>query len=300
MRTRYTPSWLARMLAGALMSEVFLCATPVALAEPLDVWTLRSSTRFALEHAPKIVSARAAHEVALAFRTFGTMPRVGNPVVNVRAMIGRPDDSAATYALALGLPFDVAGTRRRYQAEARHVIEAAQARLSGVRNEVRSEAQNAYVHVVLSKQAHEIADESVATARELYEAVRTRLEHGAATAVDLALSEADFAEASAASVGAARIEIGAQHHFRQMLGLPAHATIAVEPLEAPSLPAISPGQALAIALKQRSEPRMLLSEQKRHEAADNRLAAQAVAPLTANLEAERQGNRQRRARSARA
>ncbi|HEX6239593.1 MAG TPA: hypothetical protein VFZ61_01820, partial [Polyangiales bacterium] len=54
-------------------------------------WTLATVTEAAIQRAPQVVAARASLEAARAYRTYGTMPRVGNPVLSVRAMVGRPD-----------------------------------------------------------------------------------------------------------------------------------------------------------------------------------------------------------------
>ncbi|HEY6878213.1 MAG TPA: TolC family protein, partial [Polyangiales bacterium] len=143
----------------------------------------------ALERAPRVRSAEAARNTAEAYRTFGTMPRASNPQVNVRAMIGKPDDPAATYAVTLGLPFDVAGRRRAWRREAGFISEQAEAELAAVRNEVRSEARVAYVMVAMASAARLVAEQSADTARELSERVQARLAANASTALDVALAQ---------------------------------------------------------------------------------------------------------------
>lgn len=274
------------------------CAVGIALTSaPTQAhsgpWTLESATEYALKRSPRVRTAQAAREVALAYRAFGTVPRVGNPVLNLRAMVGKPDDSAATYALLFGLPFDVAGRRKAWRNEARFVTDEAEALLLSALNDVRAESRAAYAEVATAEAAAEVAKESAETARELLRSVEARVGARAATALDLSMSETQYAEAESNLARTKRALIDAETGFRHMLGLPAQALVEVVPLTNPRMPeGLSEDTALARALARRREIFAWVSRRERWRAADARLRAEAVAPLTAGLEAERQGNRQ--------
>jgi cobalt-zinc-cadmium efflux system outer membrane protein len=256
-------------------------------------WTLDSATQFALQRSPRLRSAQTAREVALAYRAFGHMPRVGNPQVNLRAMIGRPDDPAATYAVMFGLPFDIAGRRKAWRSEARFIADEAEALLAATRNDVRTDARFAYAELATARAAESVAAESAATALELFRSVKARFEAHAATALDLSLSETQQAETESDLARARRAVVDAQTGFRQALGLPLEAPTEVVPLAHPRMPErLSSEAAVALALDQRRETAAWASQRERWRAADARLRAEAVAPLTAGIEAERQGNRQ--------
>ncbi|MDB4986492.1 MAG: efflux system, outer rane lipoprotein CmeC, partial [Myxococcaceae bacterium] len=234
----------------------------------------------------------ATRETAYAYRTFATMPRAGNPFVNLRAMIGQPDQSAATYAASLGIPFDVAGKRKAWRREASAMIDEAEARLEATRNEVRAEARGAYVQVALAHEARTVAEQTAGTARELLARVQARLDANAATALDLALSESQFAEATANLSRADRALVMAQNAFRQALGLHYRISVDVAVLPGPTLPeGLTAEAAVQRARRNRKESVAWASSEQRFQSADSRLRAEAVRPATAQLETEAQANR---------
>lgn len=246
--------------------------------------------RAALDHSPRVQSALAARETALAYRSFSTLPRAGNPQVSARALIGQPDGRAATYGLVLGLPFDVSGRRPAWRREASSIIAEAESLLEAARNDVRADALQAYTEVAVAEAARLLAEESVVTARELFERVRMRVEASASTALDLALAESQLAEAEADLQRAHRSLVEAEGAFRQVLDLPPLAPVELAPLPAPTLPdGFSVDDAIARAMRLRREPLAFASVAKRWRAADRRLRAEAVGPMVAALEGERQG-----------
>ncbi len=282
---------IVRSLGGVSCIVGALLAPVLASAES-GPWTIDAAVDVALRRSPRIRSAQAAREIALAHRAFGKLPRVGNPSLNVRAMIGKPDDPAATYALLFGLPFDVGGRRKAWRTEARFVLDVAEEQLLAARNDVRADARAAYAEVATAQAAHDVAEESAATGRELYESVKARLDARAATALDLSLSETQYAEAESNLARARRALVEARNQFRAALDLSAESPVEVAPLSSPQLPqGLSAEAAVARALTRRHEPAAWASQRERFRSADRRLRAEAVAPLTAGLEAERQGNR---------
>ena len=285
-----TLRWGATRVSLAL---VLSCACGAASSARADsqAYTLDSAVDAALERSPRIRSAQAARNTAQAYDTFARMPRAGNPYVNVRALIGRPDDPAATYGLVFGLPFDVSGKRRAWRSESRRIIEQAEALLNAARNDVRAEAREAYARTVVAQRASMLAEESAATARELYERVKARLAANAATALDLALSESQYAETQADLQRARRGLIEAQNSLRQVLDLAPDAPLVVAELDVPALPeGFSAERAIARALEARQELSAWASSRERWRAADKRLRAESIGPMTAAFEAERQGN----------
>lgn len=293
---RGAPIFGARHLAvAALFSVTFGFSAARAQAEipraAASALTLDATVQVALERSPRIRTALAARDTARAYQTFSRMPRAGNPVFNVRALIGRPDDPAATYGVVLGLPFDVAGRRRAWRGESRRIVEAAEARLWAARNDVRAEAREAYAQAVVAERARQLAEETAATARELFERVKARLAANAATALDLTLSESQFAETQANVQRARRAQVEAQNGLRQVLDIPPDVPVQVGDLDVPAMPdGITPEQAVARAVASRRELAALESDRERWRAADARLRAEAIGPMTANLEFESQGN----------
>jgi cobalt-zinc-cadmium efflux system outer membrane protein len=241
---------------------------------------------------PQVVSARAVVEAARAYRAYGNMPRVGNPILGLRAMVGRPDQSAATYSAVLGLPFDVSGRRRAYRAEATWVEREAEARLAVIQNEARAEAREAFVDVALGIEQERVALGNAEVARDFLARVKARFDAKAATALDVALSHRDYAESQAA-VAQARVGLtGARGRLRQVLDLTPSAQLETAALPAPHMPeGLSLELAIEKALAQRREPTQFEASAERALVADTRLRREAVAPLVLQGEYEAQGDK---------
>jgi outer membrane protein TolC len=274
------------LMTGALV----LLAVQVR-AEELEPWSLERAGQQALERSPQVRAAQAALEASRAYRAFGSMPRLGNPTVSVRAMLGKPDDPAATYGVALGLPFDVSGRRRAWRREASWVEREAEARLAMIINEARSEARAAFVDVAVGREQERVALGNAELAGEFLSRVRARFDHKAATALDVALSQRDYAE-SAADVAQAQMQlVEAQGRFRQVLDLAPDAAIETVPLPPPSIPeGLSPAAAVARAVERRRDPEVFRASEQRLRSSDTRLFRESVSPLTLAGEGEAQGN----------
>ncbi len=245
----------------------------------------------ALESSPRIRNALAALDAAKAYRAFGKIPVVGNPVVMLRAMIGKPDEPAATYAAVMGVPFDVSGKRRAWRHEASAIIAQAEANLAVIRNEVRAEAREAFVQVATGKDAQRVADESAENALDVLKRIQARFDAQAATRLDMALAEREYGEAKADTARARRELVQAYAAFRQVLDLPPAADIATESLASPQVPAgLSLDTAVSRAVERRMEMAALSSAIERFQRADTRLRREAVGPVTVGIEGEAQGN----------
>ena len=277
-------------LAGSLV-VVWLTATAGARAQSDTApWSLERVGAEAVARSPRVRMATAALEAARAYRAFGEMPRVGNPFVNLRAMVGRPDQSAATYSLALGLPFDVSGRRRAYRSEATWVEREAEAQLAVAQNDARSDAREAFVDVVLGGEQERVTAGNAEVARDFFARVKARFDAKAATALDLALSERGYAESKAAVAHARSVSVEARGRLRQVLDL------APGELEVTTLPELhmpkdlSVERAIELALSQRRDAAALYAAAERTRAADDRLRRDVIAPLLVSGEYEAQGN----------
>lgn len=284
---------VGQRVGSALLSAAIcvLGALP-AHARADSPWTLSRVGEVAVQRSPEVLSARATLEAARAYRAYGSMPRVGNPIVTLRAMIGRPDAPAATYAAFVGLPFDVSGKRRTYRTEATWVEREAEARLAVTQNDVRAAAREAFVEVALGLERERVAQGNADVARDFLARVKARFDAKAATALDVALSHRDHAE-SIAAVAQARVSLmEARGRLRQLLDLETSAALDTAPLPAPHMPeGLSLELAIERALKLRREPAQFEASAERALVADTRLAREAVAPLVLAGEYEAQGNK---------
>jgi outer membrane protein TolC len=290
--------------SGMLLAELTLVAAVCQAEEPpvspqaegstpegSTTWTLERATKVAEERSPELQTARVALKAARAYRAFGHLPRIGNPTLGLRAMFGKPDDPAATYSASLGLPLDVSGRRRSWQREASFVEREAEAQLLAVQNEVRSEARDAFIDTSLSSELVRVAVANSEVAREFLQRVQARFAANAATALDVALSERDYAESMARVANAQAVLAESRGRLRQRLDLAADEPIEAAPLSPPGLPPeLNLARAIELARAQRKEPAAFAAGAERFRAADKRLRRETVAPLVVGGEYEAQGN----------
>jgi outer membrane protein TolC len=264
-----------------------------SLAQPDRVpFTLESVATYAVARSPRVQMAQAALAAARAYRAFSHMPRVGNPILNLRAMVGHPDQSAATYSLMFGLPFDVSGRRRSYRDEATWVEREAEAHVAVVQNEARAEAREAFVDVVLGGELEHVAVGNADVARDFLARVKARFDAKAATALDVALSQRDAAESAAALARARGALIEARGRLRQVLDLEPAVGLETAPLPELHMPAqMTVERAIELALAQRRDPEALYAAAERTRVADQRLRRELIAPLVVSGEYEAQANK---------
>jgi cobalt-zinc-cadmium efflux system outer membrane protein len=120
--------------------------------------------------------------------------------------------------------------------------------------------------------------------------VRAQLEQRAATALDLAMAQTQAAQAQADVAHARRLLVDAEARLRDVLNLGAHEPVTVAPLPSPNLVGMTEQDAIARALDQRAELAALSHRSELWNKQDARLKAEAIAPLTLGLDAEKQGN----------
>jgi outer membrane protein, heavy metal efflux system len=283
-----------RTLMTSALGALFLCLSVTrGLAQSdLAALSLESVGTRAVEQSPRVRMALASLEAARAYRAFGTMPRVGNPILNLRAMVGRPDQSAATYSVTLGLPFDVSGRRRAYRNEATWVEREAEAHLAVAQNEARAEAREAFVDAALGAELERVARSNAEVAHDFFARVKARFDAKAATALDVALSQRDAAESAAAVAHTRGVLVEARGRLRQVLDLAPEAGLELSPLPPLQMPKdLSVERAIELALAQRRDVQALTAAAERTRAADERLRRDVIAPLVVSGDYEAQANK---------
>ncbi|MFO0560696.1 MAG: TolC family protein [Polyangiales bacterium] len=286
------PAHLRALALGAALGTTLSATSALAQAPRADrpLWSERAVIARAIEHSPDVVRARAAQYEASALATFARVPRVGNPTVGVRAMVGVPDAAAATYALIVGIPLDVSGARSHWSTEALWAAREAEARLDVARNEACSAAREAWMNAVIATESVRLADERRALALSLLEAARRRLDAQSATALDLALAEQSASDAELAVVTARREREAALSALRTLLSLDPSHELRLPTLEAPTMPAqMSRERAAALALAHRREAAALDASARRLRTSTTRLHHEATAPIFVAAEVEWQG-----------
>lgn len=277
---------LARTLLGA---AVALYGSASSAQQHDATWTERRVIERAVTHAPEVRRAVAQLQEAQSRRAYGEVSPVGNPVVGLRAMVGVPDIPAATWALVLGIPFDVAGVRSRRQREVSLGESEALARVEAAANEARHRARAAWVETALAEESLRVASARVETAQEVLDRVRARASSRASTDLDVALAERELATAEAERAVAARDHETALGRLRDALDLAPTEAVSAPALTPPPLPTGSALEASQRAATARAEPRAFAFAASRLRASASRLRAEAVAPLLINGEAEWQG-----------
>lgn len=252
-------------------------------------WTEARVLARASAHAPEVLRARARLDEAQARRAYGEVPVVGNPQVGVRAMVGVPDVPAATWALVLGVPFDVGGARGRRRDEAAYGVREAEAAVEVAQNDARHRARTAWVDVGVAEAALRVARARAETAAEVLRRMEARAASRAATELDRTLAEREFAVAAAEVAVAERDRAVAAGRLRDALDLGATERLEVLPLQLPPAPSLSAEEAARRALDARAEPRMFAAAAARLRATAGRARAESVAPLVVNGEVEWQG-----------
>lgn len=272
---------LHRASSRALLAVVsLLCSTRVAHGQSRAPWTERAVVARAIERSPEVSVARTALYEASALRTFSTLPRVGNPTVNVRAMFGYPDAQAATYSVLIGVPVDVSGARGRWGDEARWAVREAEARVDVARNDASAAAREAWVDAAIAAEAIAIAEQRSQTARALQSATQTRLAAQSATALDLALAERESSDADLALISARRERESALARLREALALAPSEEVETAAIDTPVMPVgLSRELAARRAIEHRQELAALQFSSQRYRSSQSRLHHEATSPV---------------------
>ena len=265
-----------------------LCLVPSLCAAQEAVWTDARTRSRAAEHAPLVREARAELDRAVAGRAAGARPPVGNPTVGVLFLPGVPDFGAWTTAVSVGLPLELSGVRGVWSREAEQGVLAARARLDDATLRAVTAARRARVELALARALVAVQDERLSTAREAERRVRARHDAGAATGIDVALSERETAVAEADRSTAALREVEALAAFRAALDLAPAEAVVVDAVARPEAPGgdVTRDTMLARAVQRRRDVTALDHDAERHGLTGSRAVRAAVAPLVVGFEAQ--------------
>lgn len=290
MNRRLSSTGVAAVVVALSILPSISAAQPRARSDAPRVWDDASVVARASRYSPELSRARTALYEAHALEMFSRLPRVGNPTLGVRAMVGLPDPAAATYALLVGMPIDLSGARVHYGTEARWAVREAEARVDVALDEVSASAREAWADTAAADAALTVASARKQTAEALLVATRARLDAQAATALDVALAERETAAAESAVVAARREREEASARLREHLGLDPSADVRVVSLLAPSMPVgLSRERAAELAMTRRRELVVHAASAQRARASATRLHHEATAPLFVAAEVEWQG-----------
>lgn len=271
---------------SAIVCAVLVCP---AAASAQRVWSPDAAADFAARRSPDVVGAQVAIAAAEANRAFATVPRIGNPVLGLRLMVGLPDVPAATIGVLAGVPIDISDRPGAVHRETRWAIREAQHGLDVAVLEARYRAIDAWAQLSLAQERVVVAEELFNNARVFRDRVAARLREQASTALDVALAERDLAESEADLSDARRQRAEAEARFRLALGLRPTEAVRASPAASPLLPALDREQLAQRAMERRAEPRQLEAASRRARAVGERAAAQAVDPIFVAGEFEVQG-----------
>ncbi len=252
-----------------------------------EVWTDARVTARATERAPLVREARAELDRAFAGRVSGERPPVGNPTLGVMVLPGVPDYGAWTTAVSVGLPIEVSGVRGVWSREAERGVLVARARLIDATLRAATAARRARVELAIARALIEVQRARLATARETEQRVRVRSEAGAATSIDVALTERETAVAEADLAGAEGRATEAMGALRSALDLGASEPVEVDAAARPAPVDLSSlGATLARAVQTRRDVTALEEDAARFDLAESRVGRGAIAPLVVGLEAQ--------------
>jgi len=165
-----------------------------------------------------------------------------------------PDQTGTQFGLSIGQSFEIGGKRSARIAVVSKAIETARARERLARVETRARVRATYVAAALARHREQWAQQRVAIAQRMLEAVRALVDEGAASNIDLRLAEIERGSAENRQLEAAKEAQEAEAPLRTMIGLSADSVLQLTTLpdRPPPLPDDLP-QLLEQARKMRAE-----------------------------------------------
>jgi cobalt-zinc-cadmium efflux system outer membrane protein len=288
-----------RMFRGFLVPTITIITITTAapwpaLAGPDATLSLDEAAARAAEQSPLVRRARAQRGVTEARRVEADMLLPTNPGVAVsvgptRTSVGNgPVQSDLGVTAHLEQTLEVAGQRGTRQAEVARAIEGAQLRALLAEVEARARGRATYIATLLAEAQLDGARRREELASQLEKSVRTRVETGAASDVDLRLATLERSRSQRDRLDAVQAAGDARAELRTLLAFPADADVKLStPLGTPSaaLPTLS--DALALAAQRRADLKALDAQRSELDAAIVRLRREAVPSPTVFLDYER-------------
>ncbi|MFO0559126.1 MAG: TolC family protein [Polyangiales bacterium] len=256
------------------------------------LWSAQDAAQFAVRASPSVQSARWTVASAEATRAFAAVPRVGNPIVSLRLMVGLPDVPAATIGVLAGLPIDLSDRVGAASREARWTVREAHHGLDVAVLDARFRALDAWACLSLAQERVEVTESLARNAQTLADRLAARERERAATELELSLALRDLAVTEADVADARRARAECEARFRDALGLSPTESVRAASAAAITVPDLTREQIAQRAAEQRPERRWLEAGASRAVAQAQRARASAVDPLVVAAEFEWQGYQQ--------
>jgi len=264
--------------------------TPLA---PTRVLTLDEAMARAEAASGLVRRARADRRVVAARSVGADVPLPGNPLLAVSAGPRREDNptggrsEGTAYALHLEQAVEIAGQRSTRRAEVARMVDVAAWREAAALAEVRARVRATYVGAQLSDAQVRAARRRLELVEQLVDSVRTRVDAGAASNVDLQLARIEKGRAVRERVAAELSLALGLSELRALIGLPAGDGIALTP-EIGQPPAAPPlGGLITQARLRRNELRVLAASHDEVDATIVRLRREVVPSPTFFLDLQR-------------
>jgi cobalt-zinc-cadmium efflux system outer membrane protein len=257
---------------------------PVSLDEALRLGEL---------HSPLVRRARADKQVVAARDVGASLILTSNPVVSGVAGPRRETRATGTerglqFVARLEQTVEVAGQRGARREVVRRALDAASAREALARSENRARIRSAYIGGLIAAAQAQMARGRETIVRRLQDAVKIRVEKGAASQIDLKLAEIESARLARERVAADAAAAESTAALAAFIGFPPRTEITLTtPLSGPTVQLPPEAQLLADARARRAELRELQATGSTLDAELVALRREALPSPTVIVEVER-------------
>ena len=181
------------LCVGLLLSGLLPALGAEAQAPPN--WTLQEAIESAFAHSP-VLQARQAVLAEVESGLLGAKTYPYNPELALEvADRSSPGGSTTDHGLSLSQELEVSGQRRKRIAVASEEVAAAEADLLREKRLLAFRVESAFAEAVRSRELLSVAETDAALAREVLAFSERRLEHGAATQIEVNLAQASAGRA---------------------------------------------------------------------------------------------------------
>jgi outer membrane protein, heavy metal efflux system len=292
----------ARMSRGVRVRVTFATLTLLAVLSgrsdaeaPVDV-SLRidEAAARAAELSPLVRRARAQRSATEARRVEADLLLPSNPGAAVSVGPTRTSATGVPMKTDLGIAahveqtLEIAGQRGTRQSEVARAVDGARLREVVAEVEARARGRATYVAALLAQAQLDAARKRETLAIQLEASVRTRVEMGAASDIELRLATLERSRIQRDRFEFVQAAGDAMADLRTLLALPTEARVTLTtPAAPPSAPLPTLSDALALAEQRRAELRVLDAQRGELDAAMVRLRREAVPSPTVFLDLER-------------